>query len=97
MVETGFIIIKDQNIFPRMNHFLHDQILRSPIELIFGANNGLKKSQILHMSAMIFDAMNKMLNYFLIHFIAQIGIAFKNGTHGLSFQKLKKKHIKVCS
>lgn len=70
MIETSFVIVENQNIFPRMYHFLHYQILWPPVELIFCSDNCLQKSQILHMSAVRFNAVDKMMYDFFIDFIA---------------------------
>ena len=78
MIETSFVIVENQNIFTGMNHFLHNKILRSSIKLIFCSDNCLQKSQILHMSAMGFDTVDKMVDDFFVDFIAKCGIALEN-------------------
>ena len=78
MIETSFVIVENQNVFTGMNHFLHNKILRSSIKLIFCSDNCLQKSQILHMSAMGFDTVDKMVDDFFVDFIAKCGIALKN-------------------
>ena len=77
MIETSFVIVENQNIFTGMNHFLHDKILRSSIKLIFSSDNCLQKPQILHMSAMGFNAIDKMVDDFFIDFVAECGIALR--------------------
>ena len=53
---------------------LHDQILTPPDELRLGVDDGLEEPQVLHMLAMALDAMDKVLNNLLIHFVAQDGV-----------------------
>ena len=37
-------------------------------------DDGLKEPQVLHMLAMALDAMDKVLNNLLVHFVAQDGV-----------------------
>ena len=90
MIETGFVVVEKEEIFTRMDHFLHYQILRSSVELIFSSYNRLQKGQILNVFSVSFNAMDKMLNNFVIDFITQDGISLENCAHCLGFQKLKK-------
>ena len=89
MIETGFVVVEKEEIFTRMDHFLHYQILRSSVELIFSSYNRLQKGQILNMFSVSFNAMDKMLNDFVIDFITQDGISLENCAHCLGFQKLQ--------
>ena len=45
------------------------------------------------MFSVSFDAMDKMLNDFVIDFITQDGISLENCAHRLGFQKLKKDYF----
>ena len=66
MIETGFVIVKDQNIFSSMNQFLHHQILRSSVKLIFRSHNSLQKSEVLNMSSVCFcKGISSLVSIFL--------------------------------
>ena len=54
--------------------YLHDQILTPPYELRLSVDDGLEEPQVLHMLAMALDAMDKVLNNLLVHFVAQDGV-----------------------
>ena len=49
---------------------LHDQVLTPPYELRLCVDDGLEKPQVLHMLAVALDAVDEVLNHFLVDFIA---------------------------
>ena len=71
-------------------YLLHDHILTLSDERVFRSDDCLQKLQILNVFAMRLDAVHKMLDYFLTHFIAQGGIILENRTNSLSLTNLKK-------
>ena len=50
---------------------LHDQVLTPPYELRLCVDDGLQESQVLHMLPVALDAVDEVLNHFLVDFIAQ--------------------------
>ena len=50
---------------------LHDQVLTPPYELRLCVDDGLEEPQVLHMLPVALDAVDEVLNHFLVHFIAQ--------------------------
>lgn len=73
----------------KCTYLLHDHILTLSDERVFRSDNSLQKFQILNVFAVRLDAMHKMLDYFLTHFIAQGGIILENRTNGLGLSNLK--------
>ena len=50
---------------------LHDQVLTPPYELRLCVDDGLEEPQVLHMLPVALDAVDEVLNHFLVDFIAQ--------------------------
>jgi hypothetical protein len=76
---------------------LHDHVLALPDELVLRFHDGLQKLEILHVLAMCFDAVHRVLDHLFIHFIAQGRIVLEDAANCLSFQNLKCISMKVSS
>ena len=74
---------------------LHDQILTPPYELRLGVDDGLEEPQVLHMLAMALNAVDKVLNHLLVHFVAQNCIVLQFST--MSILSGLKKHLEDCT
>ena len=61
-------------VLKRGQRHLHDQVLTPPDELRLCVDDGLEEPQVLHMLPMALNAVDKVLNHLLVHFIAQNGI-----------------------
>lgn len=68
---------------------MHHHVLALPYELVLSLHNRLQELQILHVSAVTFYASNKVLNDFLIFFIAQGRIVLEYCTYRLRLTNLK--------
>ena len=74
---------------------LHDQVLTPPDELRLRVDDGLEEPQVLHMLPMALNAVDKVLNHLLVHFVAQNCIVLQFST--MSILSGLKKHLEDCT
>jgi hypothetical protein len=72
-------------------YLLHDHILALPDERVLCSYNCLQEFQILNMLPVTLDAVDKMLDYFLVDFVAQGRVISEDRSNSLSLTDLNSK------
>lgn len=70
------------------SHLCHDFVLTFLHILPISFHNGLQELEVLYVSSMRFNAVDKMMDHTLADLIAQLVVVHKDVTHCLSFQQL---------
>jgi len=89
VIEGSLVIVEYEDVFASIDKLLHDQVLTPPYELRLCVDDGLEEPQVLHMLPVALDAVDEVLNHFLVHFIAQHCIVLKDCTHSLRVEQVR--------
>ncbi len=68
-----------------MYNLCHDDVLTLFDEFILCFDNCLKELEVLHITAVCFDAVDKMLNHALVDLTAQLEVVHEDMLHGDGF------------
>ena len=73
-----------------LSHLGHDLVLALLDILPVGLDDGLEELEVLDVSAMSLDAVNKMVDHTVTDIVAQIEVVHEDVAHGLSLQELER-------
>lgn len=74
--------------FKKESHLCHDFVLALLHILPISFDNGLQELEVLDVSPMCFNAVDKVMNHTVTDLIAQLVVVHEDVTHCLSFQQL---------
>lgn len=72
----------------RLSHLRHNFVLTFLHVLPVGFDDGRQESEVLDVTAVRFDAMDKVMDHAVADVIAKLEVVHEDVTHGLGFQQL---------
>ena len=86
LISSSFLFFFSNITIKQINknsYLLHNQILTLSYKLALSLDDRLQELHVLHMPAASLDAMNKVLDDFVVELTAQLGVVLENCAHSL--------------